>query len=57
MLFGGQTLFKGKWIGAGETPETNELIRQGLWLYAPNSLIQPVERTIPLEIVHPEVQR
>ncbi|MEH2456646.1 protein kinase domain-containing protein [Nostoc sp.] len=57
LLFGGQTLFTGNWIGAGETPETNELIRQGLWLYAPNSLIQPVERTIPLEIVHPEVQR
>ena len=57
LLFGGQTPFAGKWIGAGETPETNELIRQGLWLYAPNGLIQPVERTIPLEIVHPEVQR
>ncbi|MEH2326380.1 MAG: hypothetical protein V7K32_23025 [Nostoc sp.] len=53
----GETPFAGKWIGAGGTPETNELIRQGLWLYAPNSLIQPVERTIPLEIVHPEVQR
>gem|GEM_PF-2496851 len=25
--------------------------------YAPNSLIQPVDSTIPLEIVHPEVQR
>ncbi|MEH2261070.1 helix-hairpin-helix domain-containing protein [Nostoc sp.] len=57
LLFGGQTLFTGKWIGAGVIPETNELIRQGLWLYAPNSLIQPVDRTIPLEIVHPEVQR
>ncbi|MCC5643027.1 hypothetical protein LC607_08765 [Nostoc sp. CHAB 5824] len=57
LLFGGQTPFAGKWIGAGETPETNELIRQGLWLYAPNRLIQPVERTISLEIIHPEVQR
>ncbi|WP_375472659.1 helix-hairpin-helix domain-containing protein, partial [uncultured Nostoc sp.] len=57
LLFGGESPFAGKWIGAGETPETNELIRRGLWLYAPNSLIQPVERTIPLEIVHPEVQR
>ncbi|MBD6618426.1 PDZ domain-containing protein [Komarekiella sp. 'clone 1'] len=58
LLFGGQSPFAGKWIGAGETPEMNELIRRGLWLYAPNSLIQPVvERTIPLEIVHPEVQR
>ncbi|WP_375496795.1 helix-hairpin-helix domain-containing protein [uncultured Nostoc sp.] len=57
LLFGGESPFAGKWMGTGETPETNELIRQGLWLYAPNSLIQPVERTIPLEIVHPEVQR
>ncbi|MEH2159606.1 MAG: hypothetical protein V7K38_00810 [Nostoc sp.] len=57
LLLGGQTPFAGKWIGAGATPETNELIRRGLWLYAPNSLIQPVERTTPLEIVHPEVQR
>ncbi|MBN3928037.1 PDZ domain-containing protein [Nostoc sp. NMS4] len=57
LLFGGESPFAGKWIGTGETPETNELIRQGLWLYAPNRLIQPVERTIILEIVHPEVQR
>ncbi|MBN3880907.1 MULTISPECIES: hypothetical protein [unclassified Nostoc] len=57
LLFGGQTPFAGKWIGTGDTPETNELIRQGLWLYAPNRLMQPVERTIPLEIIHPEVQR
>ncbi|MEH2288072.1 GUN4 domain-containing protein [Nostoc sp.] len=57
LLFGGESPFAGKWIGAGETPQNNELIRQGLWLYAPNSLIQPVERIIPLEIVHPEVQR
>jgi serine/threonine protein kinase len=57
LLFGGQTPFAGKWAGMGETPETNELIRQGLWLYASNGLMQPVERTIPLEIIHPEVQR
>ncbi|MEH2385734.1 MAG: hypothetical protein V7K14_08075 [Nostoc sp.] len=57
LLFSGQSPFAGKWIGAGKTPETNEIIRQGLWLYAPNSLIQAVDRTIPLEIVHPEVQR
>ncbi|MEH2413053.1 tetratricopeptide repeat protein, partial [Nostoc sp.] len=57
LLFSSQTLFKGNWIGAGEMPETNELIRRGLWLYAPNSLIQAIDSTIPLEIVHPEVQR
>ncbi|MFS0519647.1 PDZ domain-containing protein [Nostoc sp. UIC 10607] len=57
LLFGGESPFAGKWIGTGETPETNELIRRGLWLYAPNRLIKPVERTITLEIVHPELQR
>ncbi|MEH2466228.1 hypothetical protein [Nostoc sp.] len=56
LLFG-ETPFPGECIGAGKIPETNELIRQGLWLYPPNSLFQPVESTIPLEIVHPEVQR
>ncbi|MEH1998012.1 MAG: hypothetical protein V7L00_04430, partial [Nostoc sp.] len=57
LLFSGQSPFAGKWIGAGKDPDTNDRIRQGLWLYAPNSLIQPVEWIIPLEIVHPEVQR
>ncbi|WP_422615951.1 helix-hairpin-helix domain-containing protein, partial [Nodularia spumigena] len=57
LLFGGQSPFGGKWIGAGETPEIDELIRQGLWLYAVNSPFQPVDRTIPIEIVHPEIQR
>ncbi|MDJ0736312.1 MAG: hypothetical protein QNJ47_19985 [Nostocaceae cyanobacterium] len=33
------------------------MIRQGFWLYGNNSLIQPVERNLPLNIVHPEVQR
>ncbi|NEU84031.1 tetratricopeptide repeat protein [Nostoc sp. UIC 10630] len=57
LLFGGESPFAGKWTCTGDTPETNELIRRGLWLYAPNRLVQPVERTIPLEIIHPEVQR
>ncbi|MEH1931235.1 protein kinase domain-containing protein [Nostoc sp.] len=57
LLFSGQSPFAGTWIGAGKDPDTNDRIRQGLWLYAPNSLIQPVEWIISLEIVHPEVQR
>ncbi|MBW4557966.1 MAG: hypothetical protein KME59_18930 [Trichormus sp. ATA11-4-KO1] len=57
LLFGGESPFQGQWIGAGDSPEINELIRRGVWLYAPNSLIQPISRTIPFEIVHPEVQR
>ena len=57
LLFGGESPFAGKWIGAGKDPETNDRIRDGLWLYAPNSLIQSIDRIISLEIVHPEVQR
>ncbi|BAY03882.1 hypothetical protein H6G54_23250 [Anabaena cylindrica FACHB-243] len=57
LLFGGNSPFQGKWIGAGEPPEVNELIRQGLWLYSSNSLIQSVERTITLDIVHPELKK
>ncbi|MEA5619427.1 TonB family protein [Cronbergia sp. UHCC 0137] len=56
LLFGGNSPFQGKWTGAGETPEPNEIIRRGLWLYSPNSLIEPVPRTIPMIIVHPEIR-
>ena len=56
LLFGDKP-FKGKWIGTGDSPEPSELIRRGFWCYAPNSLIQPSDLTIPLEVVHPEVKR
>lgn len=48
--------FQGKWTGAGEQPGINELVQSGFWAYAPNSLIQPSE-IMPLDIVHPEIQR
>ncbi|MFM7364044.1 MAG: protein kinase domain-containing protein [Cuspidothrix sp.] len=57
LLFGGNSPFQGKWTGAGETPEPNELIRRGLWVYGSNTLITAAARTIPLEIVHPEIQQ
>jgi serine/threonine protein kinase len=57
LLFGGNSPFQGKWTGAGETPEPNELVRQGLWPYAPNGLIQAGPNTIPLGIVHPDIQQ
>ncbi|MGI8500513.1 MAG: helix-hairpin-helix domain-containing protein [Hassallia sp.] len=57
LLFG-ETPFKGNYIGTGDaSEEPEERIRRGLWLYEPNNLIQPVANTIPLNIVHPEVQR
>jgi DNA-binding helix-hairpin-helix protein with protein kinase domain len=57
LLFGGNNPFQGKWTGTGETPEPNELVRQGLWPYAPNGLIQAGPNTIPLGIVHPDIQQ
>ena len=56
LLFGAEP-FKGKWVKEGDSPAPSELIRQGFWPYAPNSLIQPGPLTIPLDIVHPEIQR
>jgi DNA-binding helix-hairpin-helix protein with protein kinase domain len=55
MLFGDHP-FKGKWVGAGDSPDPNELLRQGLWPHAPNQLIQPSRITIPLKTLHPELQ-
>jgi serine/threonine protein kinase len=55
LLFGDHP-FKGKWVGAGDSPEPNELLRQGFWPYAPNSLIQSGPLTIPLSVVHPALQ-
>ncbi|MGI2906392.1 protein kinase domain-containing protein [Tolypothrix sp. VBCCA 56010] len=57
LLFG-ETPFKGNYIGTGDaSEEPEERIRRGLWLYEPNNLIQPVANTIPLNILHPEVQQ
>jgi DNA-binding helix-hairpin-helix protein with protein kinase domain len=56
LLFGAEP-FKGIWVGEGDSPEPSKLIRQGFWPYAPNSLIQSGPLTIPLDIVHPEIQR
>ena len=57
LLFGGNNPFQGKWTGTGEIPDINELICQGLWINGSTNLIAAVARTIPLEIVHPEVQQ
>ncbi|MCX5980421.1 MAG: tetratricopeptide repeat protein [Nostocales cyanobacterium LacPavin_0920_SED1_MAG_38_18] len=56
LLFSGNNHFQGKWTGAGENPEPDEIIRQGLWLYSANSLIEPVPITIPMIIVHPAIR-
>ncbi len=56
LLFSGQNLYAGMWKGAGEPPEPGEYIRQGIWLYSHHQLLEPVDRTIPLEILHPQVK-
>lgn len=57
LLLFGDFPFKGRWCGSGDSPEPNELLRQGWWPYAPNSLIQPGPLTIPLSVVHPAVEQ
>ncbi len=56
LLFGDHP-FKGKWVGPGDSPDPTELIRKGYWPYTTGSLIRPGPYTIPLEVVHPEVQQ
>jgi len=56
LLFGDHP-FKGKWVGPGDPPDPTELIRRNYWPYTPGSLIQPGPYTIPLDVVHPEVQQ
>jgi hypothetical protein len=40
----------------GDSPDPNELVRQGWWPYAPNSPIQLSALTTPLQITHPLIQ-
>jgi serine/threonine protein kinase len=54
LLFGNHP-FQGKWMGAGESPELNEMIRKGFWPGASTSLLKASDRTIPLEILDPEL--
>lgn len=49
--------FKGLWTGKGELPEPTELLRKGFWSHGKNSSIIPSPLTIPLNILHPELQR
>ncbi|OKH56251.1 hypothetical protein NIES2101_00250 [Calothrix sp. HK-06] len=56
LLFGYHP-FMGKWLGHGEPLEQKELIKQGSWLYSQNSPLQPTQNTIPLNVVHPEIQK
>ena len=56
LLFGYHP-FSGSWTGVGECPEQSQLIEQGYWYGGHNSPIRPNTATIPLGIVHPELQK
>lgn len=56
LLLFGEHPFKGQWVGSGESPTPNDLIRQGYWPHAPNSLIQPSRLTISLSVLHPTLK-
>jgi DNA-binding helix-hairpin-helix protein with protein kinase domain len=56
LLFGSHP-FTGKWVGGGDSPSIDELIRQGYWQYAPNSNIHPSHISVPFEIVDSNIQR
>ena len=56
LLLFGEHPFKGQWIGAGDSPEPNELIEKGFWPFAEQSLIEPSPLTIPLTVVHPQIR-
>lgn len=55
LLFGDQP-FKGRWVGTGDSPQPSELIKAGHWPFGKGSLIQPGPHTIPLSIIHPQLQ-
>lgn len=49
--------FAGQWIGGGNQPNIDKLIHQGYWIYGQNSNLRPTQLSIPLNTVHPELER
>lgn len=57
LLLFGYGPYSGSWSLSSEPPETCDLIRDGQWLYAPETKMRPGRLTMPLEILHPQLQR
>jgi DNA-binding helix-hairpin-helix protein with protein kinase domain len=57
LLFTRHPFDEGKWQGSGEQPSQVELIKQGVWLYNSQGLLQSHKVTIPLQVIHPNLQR
>jgi hypothetical protein len=57
LLIFGKHPFSGKWQGSGNDPLINDNIRDGYWVYGDQSKIQLADSAIPINVVHPELQK
>ena len=56
LLFGYHP-FSGEWIGSGNQPDTDQYIERGYWMYGSNSQLRPNQFAMPINIIHPELQK
>lgn len=56
LLFGDHP-FSGAWKGTGDPPSRDHKIQNGFWSYGSNPNISPRPQSIPLNILHPELQK
>jgi serine/threonine protein kinase len=49
--------FTGRWLGNGDSPEPNEIVKRGLWHGGQNSSWGPSKHTIPLDVIHPALKQ
>ena len=57
LLLFGYHPFSGEWVGDGNQPNIDKLIRCGYWMYGSNPKIRPGKVSMPLNILHPELQQ
>jgi serine/threonine protein kinase len=56
LLFGYHP-FSGEWSGSGNQPNIDQLIEQGWWMYGSSSQLRAGKLSMPLNIIHPELQQ
>ncbi len=56
LLFGYHP-FSGDFSGSGNQPNIDQLIEQGWWMYGSSSQLRPGKLSMPLNIIHPELQQ
>jgi DNA-binding helix-hairpin-helix protein with protein kinase domain len=56
LLFGDHP-FTGKWSGNGNQPNIDQRIKHGYWMYGSSSKVHPGPLSIPLMIIHPQLQK